>query len=477
MRLNGSIVIARTKLRVLMRNFSDEQALGLSVSVVGISLIGIVLFGVVSVMSLAAIATVWFAAGHVQRRTRWWIYGAAAAGYFLVAEVAVFGGLDPSISELAVEAQSPLSWLCLSVLYEIALALAFWTGSRRREPTAQQVPYSTSGRCKIGPHTGRRVDVYQVNDCIGSGGVGRVYRAFRTDTGRPVAIKISHKPAGPNDTETRRFEREVQALQRLRSPNVVEVVDWGVTADGHQYLAMELLEGSDLGSLLSRATMPLLGVARMLEDVAAGLDEAHAHGIVHRDVKPSNIFLSRGHESGDRWKVLDFGISKNYGEHSCVTKGFAVGTPGFMSPEQVLGEPLDNRSDVFALACVAYAALTRSVPFIGDNPLATTTRVVSAMPPAPSDLADVPRDVELVLAMGLAKHVGSRPPNATAFARIFRTACHHELDNELRRTGHLLLDYLPWESQDEIDTAVPRNRRHRDLPTLTARHTAISTCG
>jgi hypothetical protein len=474
MELTKSTDAVRGRMRAALGGFSEEQALVIGVVTAGISLLAIIVFGVISFASLLTVAVVYLTARELRGRARYWIYGAAAVGYLVIAEVAAFGALDPSVSRLALEAQAPVSWIIISVIYEAALGFAVWKGSRRAStPIAATPMYTTSGRCRLGPHTGRIVGGYQVSDCIGTGGVGRVYRAYRISDGATVAIKISHRPTNPGAVEGRRFEREVETLERLRSPNVVEVRDAGLTDDGHHFIAMELLEGRDLGSLLSRAAMPLLGVARMVEDVAAGLAMAHRIGVVHRDVKPSNIFLARS-QRGDHWKLLDFGLSKNYGVHSCVTKGYAVGTPGFMSPEQVLGEPLDHRSDVFALAAVAYAALTRTVPFVAADPVTTTQRVVSSMPLAPRARADVPPDVELVLALGLAKHVADRPHDIEAFADAFRAACRGQLDEQIRHAAHRVLRVHPWASQDEIDTELQTTKRRR--PPVTRRELA-STCG
>lgn len=295
-----------------------------------------------------------------------------------------------------------------------------------------------------GPHSGHRVGAYQLAELVGVGAVGHVYRALHRETGAAVAIKIMNRPATSAPASIR-FMREVQALRQSSSPHVVSMYDWGVTDDGHHFLAMELLAGESLQDVLRRQKrLDVYDVVLMIEQVAAGLDSAHDRGIVHRDIKPSNLFLAR-HDDGYVWKILDFGLSKFSGSgNNSITQRHIVGTPGYLSPEQALGEPLDERSDVFALATVAYCALTGTPPFWAEDPVGAVYRVVHEQPIAPSRYVAVHEDVDLALIVGLAKHVGDRPSTATAFAGMLRAACSGMLLPEVRHHARRIAYATPW---------------------------------
>lgn len=297
-----------------------------------------------------------------------------------------------------------------------------------------------------GPHTGHLVGEYRLGPLVGSGGVGHVYRATHCVSGDVVAVKVVNRPA-TSAAAAVRFMREVQALRQASSPHVVSMLGWGVTDEGHHFLAMELLEGESLRNLLRREKRlePEI-VATMLDHVAAGLEVAHERGIVHRDIKPSNLFLARGNsDESVCWKILDFGLSKfDNSSGSTITKRHIVGTPGFLSPEQALGEPVDQRSDVFALATVAYCALTGKAPFWAEDPIAAVYNVVHRQPHAPSSRARLHADVDHALMLGLSKHVGDRFASATDFAQAFRAAAKGALAPELRIQAMLSSQAHPW---------------------------------
>ncbi len=295
-----------------------------------------------------------------------------------------------------------------------------------------------------GPHSGHVVGPYEVGALVGSGAVGHVYRAVHVPSGAVVALKIMNRPATSAPASIR-FMREVQALRHSASPHVVTMHEWGVTDDGHHFLAMELLEGESLQELLRvHRRIDVNAVVLMVEQVAAGLASAHERGIVHRDIKPSNLFLAR---SGDDyvWKILDFGLSKfSDSGASSITQRHIVGTPGYLSPEQALGEPIDRRSDVFALATVTYCALTGSAPFSAEDPVGAVYRVVHDQPPAPSRWLPVHEDVELALLVGMAKHVGDRPSSVLAFADLLRAALEGRLLPEVRHHALRIAQVTPW---------------------------------
>jgi serine/threonine-protein kinase len=304
---------------------------------------------------------------------------------------------------------------------------------------------------ELGPHSGEIIDGHALGASVGSGGVGQVYRARRVSDGALRAVKILYRPAQLDEAARRRFVREVDALRRLRSPHVVEVLEWGLTHDGYLFLVMDLLEGESLQTLLERqGRLPLDEVVRCIDHVAAGLEPARPLGIVHRDLKPSNLFVA-----GRCWKILDFGSSKIYGVQTSITWGGAIGTPYYMSPEQAQGEPLDHRSDVFALATVAYAALTGVVPFAAGDPLSALHLVIGAQPKAPSSLVDVHPDVDLALALGMAKSVHVRAASASELAAALRQGASGALPEELRLRARRILELHPWEGPPSAPTGPP----------------------
>lgn len=220
------------------------------------------------------------------------------------------------------------------------------------------------------------------------GGMGAVWIAHDTSTDSRVAIKLLSHVATHRHT-SRRFRREAEALRRLAAPNVVRILDHGVEGDV-PYIAMELLEGESLRTLLERrGPLPVRETLDVLAQAAAGLRAAHRLGIVHRDVKPSNLFLVSSQSGPAGLKVIDFGIatgeSLEQDSHASTT-GF-VGSPAYMSPEQARGEEVTRSTDVWSLAVVAFEALTGREPFAGANVPDTLQRICSGVAPVPSEAA------------------------------------------------------------------------------------------
>jgi len=211
-------------------------------------------------------------------------------------------------------------------------------------------------------------------------------------------------------------------------------------------MIMERLEGEDLNARLRRQErLELSEVSELVRDVAAGLQQAHDKGVVHRDLKPFNLFLARDEQGNSRWKVLDFGISKLRDSSSTLTREGVVGTPGYMSPEQAKGVAVDHRSDLFSLAAVVYRALTGRPAFSGSNTPQIMFDVVYRNPERPSlALPGMARDLELVLAIGLAKEVEQRFQSAGQLAAALQAAAEQKLDPELRTRARQLLRKYPW---------------------------------
>ena len=249
-----------------------------------------------------------------------------------------------------------------------------------------------------------KVGKYEVRGLVGRGAMGVVYSAVDPALGRPVAIKTMSIADSTHEAELRiRFLREAQAAGRLQHPNIItvhELFEEGDTA----YLVMELLEGASLSSILRRKKKLTLGQKLSIVDqIAAGLSEAHAHKIVHRDLKPSNVFVLR---SGVV-KVLDFGVAK-VGDGELTKAGTVFGTVEYMAPEQVRGQVVTTQADIFSLGIVSYEILTGRNPFRADTLAASVFKIVSDDPGKLSDEMSVPAEVEAVVVKALAKQMSER---------------------------------------------------------------------
>jgi serine/threonine-protein kinase len=270
----------------------------------------------------------------------------------------------------------------------------------------------------------RELGSYRLEDRLGAGGMGEVWKASHLLLARPAAIKLIRSSVAGNgalrsDDMRRRFEREAQVTARLRSPHTVTLFDFGVTEEGAFYYVMELLDGVDTDTLIRRfGPIPAERVVHILRQMCHSLSEAESCGLVHRDIKPANIFLCRYGEDYDFVKVLDFGIAKVAHEESSETStamtmpNVVQGTPAFIAPEQALGgTEVDTRADIYSTGCVAYWLLTGLPVFTADTPMKLLLAHAHAPPEPPSVRTELPIPPELdalVLAC-LAKDRERRP--------------------------------------------------------------------
>ncbi len=231
----------------------------------------------------------------------------------------------------------------------------------------------------------RKLGRYRLLKRIGVGGMGEVWRAQDRALRRNVALKILSPEHGRKPSRVARFEREIQATAAITHPNVVRIHDWGVTDDGVWYYAMDLLEGSDLSTVVKQCGgLPPALAIHLFIPAAQGLAEAHRHGIVHRDVKPGNMFVIAPDREPLRMELLDFGIARVGDDADLTIAGAVMGTPGFMAPEILAGTPGTERSDIYSLAAALYFALT------GKTPRDTNHAAVSELIPSlPAKLDDV----------------------------------------------------------------------------------------
>ena len=266
---------------------------------------------------------------------------------------------------------------------------------------------------------------YRLDALLGKGGMGVVYRAEHVALRRTVAVKLLHPSLAAVSDLRSRFEREAIAIGRIDHPNCVAVTDFGKLGDGSLFLVMELLDGRSLGDLMDAEAPLAPGRAlRLLRHVLAGLGHAHAAGIVHRDVKPENVYVVSNDHDPEFAKILDFGIAKVIGGEShdevkLTQAGVAFGTPIYMSPEQAFGNPLDGRSDLYGASVVAYEMICGKPPFFADDKLELLSMHTSRPPPpmaevrgrflgATRTMPPVPPEIEQLIMRGLAKRAEDR---------------------------------------------------------------------
>jgi serine/threonine-protein kinase len=272
----------------------------------------------------------------------------------------------------------------------------------------------------------RDLGSYRLEEKLGEGGMGEVWRARHRMLARPAAIKLIRPSvdwngrAGASDEAIRRFEREAQVIAQLRSPHTVELFDFGMADDGAFYYVMELLDGLDADALLRRfGPTPPERAIYVLRQICHSLSEAQSHGLVHRDIKPANVFLCRYGEEYDFVKVLDFGIVRAIGDAANTSAGptrenAVQGTPAFMSPEQALGADVDGRADIYATGCLAYWLLTGQFVFTSQTPMGMLVQHAQKPPVPPSVRTDlpIPKALEDLVLSCLAKDPANRPQSA-----------------------------------------------------------------
>ena len=270
-----------------------------------------------------------------------------------------------------------------------------------------------------------RFGPYRLDGLLGRGGLGESHRPHDTVRDRAVALKLLPAALVHDSGFQARFRREARVAARLREPHVVPIHDWG-EIDGRLFLDMRLVEGEDLGALLARhGALPAARAVEIVSQVAGALDAAHADGLVHRDVKPSNVLLTT-HDDRDFAYLCDFGIASARGEATVLTaSGVTLGTLAYMAPEQFLGAGVDHRADVYSLACLLHEALTGARPFAATSAPALMHAHLYLPPAPPSHVrAGLPAGLDAVVGRGMAKEPTDRHPSAGALAAAARAALH-----------------------------------------------------
>ncbi|MCC6644944.1 MAG: serine/threonine protein kinase [Polyangiaceae bacterium] len=332
--------------------------------------------------------------------------------------------------------------------------------------SATQVPIQASDDERVGTLVAMR---YQVRRVVADGGMGRVYEALDTHEGRRVAVKMLHSDVAADQVSVERFKREFEVSRSLPHDHIIDVLDF--QRDGSTYaLVMEFLEGEELRNVLLREKSVTPGrVVRMVSQIAVGLDPAHQAKFVHRDLKPDNIFLC-GTREGDTVKILDFGSAKDKsaGAKKLTMLGTTIGSPYYMAPEQAQGlDSLDHRADVWAVAAIAYEALTSTVPFGGNNGPTILLSIMTKEPTPPSQASakavmPIPPTLDPVV-----EHAFYKNPQG-------RIASVGELANRIGAAYGLQGDFRQWAQtpQHVLDETIKAN-----LPTLLQGGAAVATVG
>lgn len=273
--------------------------------------------------------------------------------------------------------------------------------------------------------TGKTLGKYKIEERLGRGGMAEVYKGYQENLDRFVAIKVMHTFLLAEEDFLQRFKREAKAMAALSHPNIVRVFDFDVYTKESYYLVMEYIDGGTLKERLEHLVenneqLPLKDSVKMITDVADALAYAHRRGMVHRDIKPANIMLRK--ETGQA-VLTDFGIVKMVGNQSMAftATGALIGTPAYMSPEQALGKPGDERVDIYSLGVLLFQMVTNQLPFAADTPLAVVMKHVNDPTPSPGTFnPDVPQDLQEVIMKAMAKDPDDRYQSAAEMAAALR---------------------------------------------------------
>jgi serine/threonine-protein kinase len=292
---------------------------------------------------------------------------------------------------------------------------------------------------------GQQLDGYVVKRRIGDGGMGIVYEGEHPVIGRKVAIKIL-RPELTEGANARDLIAEARAASAIRHRGIIDIFGFGTLKGIGQYLVMEFLEGTPLNKVIAqRAPMPETEVIALMDELLAALAAAHAVGVIHRDLKPGNIFVERDSSGTESLKVLDFGLAKRSevpnGTTPQTRASLMVGTPEYMAPEQAVGQPVGPYTDLYAAGLIAYEMLTRRLPFEGASAMALVIQHVQKEPPPPSSFVEVHPAMDALVLRMLAKEPSQRPASA------------EEARRELRR----ILQQLPQGGQAEPSFSSPRS--------------------
>ncbi|HET7503144.1 MAG TPA: serine/threonine-protein kinase [Kofleriaceae bacterium] len=446
--------------------YTERALVVLAVMCLVNSHVAVLYYGTFTVTPIIVVIGIHFVARTEAERAARWIFATAIALYATIAGAIASGVIDdPGVfaSDHPIAATARLAGAGF-VLGTYALAYVTARAFRKaslaaiesltratrlasqREALMDELRLDLERALRVGGpgrYTEQTVAGYRLGPVLGRGAMGEVYDAVQLATGEPAAVKLLRRELLSDPTHVARFLREARASGALDSPHVVKLLD--AAEHDPPYLAMERLHGQSLAERLrSDGRLPPAQLAELVRHVGAGLDAASRAGIIHRDIKPQNLFHDRGSHG---WKILDFGVATLLDESSgTLTQGGIIGTPSYMAPEQAQGLRLDGRADLYALAAVAYRCATGRHPFSGADTPALLYAVVHKMPLRPGDAGELPADVDRWFAIALAKAPDDRFATGGELADALDAALAGALDPKLRRRAEVLLRKLPWAS-------------------------------
>ncbi len=332
------------------------------------------------------------------------------------------------------------------------------------EAQSAEFPFADAYAAMIGKEIAGR---YRILTKLGEGGMGAVFRAEQISLKRSCAVKLLRPGLAANAQMLLRFNAEAQAIAKLSHPNTVDIYDFGQDTDGTLYIAMEYVEGLSLRDLIQQEAPLSIGRSLAIAaQIASSLTDAHAHSVIHRDLKPDNVMLSTRGKQKDIVHVLDFGIAKlrdaNRQGVAMTQAGDMLGTPQYMAPEQISGEEIDGRADVYALACILYEMITGRLAFEATSILAMLSKHLSADVDAPSarrpDLR-IPPEIDALILTALAKDAPARPATMELYGEQIAA----------------LYQALPVEQRAATSTGLPLSAVMPATPTPTPTPAPIST--
>ncbi|MCA9562332.1 MAG: serine/threonine protein kinase [Myxococcales bacterium] len=317
---------------------------------------------------------------------------------------------------------------------------------------------------------------YRLEERIGEGGMGAVYRGVQEPVGRQVAIKVLRPELASDREAVRRFFNEARVVSKLRHPNTVTLYDFGQSDAGDLFIAMEFLSGRSLDRIMRSGELSLPEVLEVVDQVALSLEEAHSHGIIHRDLKPDNVFIDRV-GNGNLVKVLDFGIAKvnepDGGTSRELTQaGVVYGTPEYLSPEQAQAHPLDQRSDLYSIGVVLWELLAGELPFQGPNAMAVLVKHAFEPTPDPNTMGvPLSEPMKEILRKALAKSREERFQSAEEFLAAL-DRCEFRLEQDSLATA--AVKTTVWMPPDDFVEKSDRPRPPMPMPSSAPGETRVT---
>jgi hypothetical protein len=432
-------------------------------------------FGVFSPVAIVLVLGIYFTGLGKNTRLAFAVYG-VCAGMQLLVSVLVITGATRDTGLVQIAALATRDQIIVQGLVQFVLLATFITARMSRR-TAFVAVGELERAVRIAAHreallleareeleralrsgrgrfSGQTLSGYELGTVIGRGAMGEVYEAIDPRSSSRVAVKLLSQTSLGNPNHVLRFLRELRTAAGIDSPHVVKVIEVGESPV--PYLVMERLEGMTLGDMLkTKRSLSVGEVGDLILQIGAGITAAAAAGIVHRDLKPQNLFLHRG-----EWKILDFGVARAIDSGDTLTSGHVVGTPSYMAPEQASGGTVDHCTDLYALAAIAYRCLTGQAPYAAGEIAETLYRVVHTRPRRPTELQpSLHPDVDVVLAIGLARKPSDRFAAAIDFAGALVEALDGKLSMGLRERGISLIRAGAWMQNTRASTSRMRPGR------------------